>query len=109
MYRWQFYAAALFIFAIYIILQSRFFLFAPLLTIHSSLLISTREGEEVLIEGKTDRLSRVYLNGELLSLDQEGTFSQKLIAGSGITNVEIKVQNRFGKESKKVITILAQE
>jgi transcriptional regulator with XRE-family HTH domain len=62
--------------------------------------------ETILLKGKADIGSEVYLNGELLALRPDGTFEQQVELLPGITILEVKAVSRFNKETiiiKKVI------
>ncbi|MBI3334988.1 MAG: hypothetical protein HY001_00625 [Candidatus Portnoybacteria bacterium] len=92
------------LFALYIVIQSRSFLFPPSLNLFSGEMIRVQKGEEVVIKGETDRFSRAYLNGAEIPLDKEGRFSQSVIMPREVSTFEIMARNRFGKETKKTLT-----
>lgn len=53
----------------------------------------------VTIRGKTDPNSAVYVNTDLVSIDQSGNFEKTVNVFSGKTTIIIKATNKFGKET----------
>lgn len=93
------------LFIAYIVFQSRAFLFPPRLLLYTPESIRAEIGQEIHIEGQAARLSRVSINGQDISLDREGRFSQPFIVQKDTLAVEIRVTNRFGKENVKTIAV----
>lgn len=60
----------------------------------------------VLIEGKTLNTAVVQMNGQLVSVDDNGVFSQKVELVPGVNIFEITAKNRIGRESHKTEKIL---
>ena len=55
--------------------------------------------KEITIEGKTAETAIVEINNQLVNVNEDGYFSQKVSLIEGVNNFEIKAKNRFGKEN----------
>lgn len=60
----------------------------------------------VKIEGKTLDTAVVEINGQLVSVDDNGQFSQQVELVSGVNTFEISAKNRLGRESRETLKIL---
>ena len=106
-HRWTgIFLSLLFIF--YMTLQSRAFLFAPRLLLNTPAIIRAAVGQEIKIEGEAIRQSRVSIDGQEISLDRDGKFSQLLIAREDTRALEVKAVNRFGQENTKLIQVIVK-
>lgn len=61
----------------------------------------------VMVEGYTAEAAEVEINGQKISVDTGGLFSQKIGLKRGVNSIEIKAKNRIGKETIKVLKIFA--
>jgi len=110
MYRpWHGYLVLFALFACYLTIQCRAFLFAPRLNVISPLLVSMRAGSEFTIKGNADKMSHVTLNGQAIAFDINGNFLQNVLVQKGVTRIEVASTSRFGKVSKKTITLVGKE
>jgi len=57
------------------------------------------EGEIVKVEGKADKDSSVYINDQLINIDEAGNFFYEFKLFSRENSIEIKAVNRRGKET----------
>jgi cytoskeletal protein RodZ len=61
--------------------------------------------KEITIEGKTDNTAIVEINGQLVSVSDDGYFSQKVSLDEGVNNFKIISKNRIGKENAREVKI----
>ena len=61
---------------------------------------------DIVIEGKTSVTAVMEINGQLVSVDDKGYFSQKTTLNEGINVFELKAKSRVGKEESKTIKVL---
>jgi cytoskeletal protein RodZ len=66
------------------------------------------DGNSVLLEGKTDKDARVFINDQLVLVDDEGKFKEDISLQSGINVIRIKAVNKFQKETAENITVQAK-
>lgn len=61
---------------------------------------------KTLVEGKTLDTAIVFINGQIIPVDDQGSFSQEVILVPGVNFIEIKSRSRAGKESTKILKVL---
>ncbi len=70
--------------------------------------ITTTE-DSIDIKGSIKPISaELKINNNLISLNENGDFEQKISLKSGLNVIEIISTNRFGKQTKKIITIIRE-
>lgn len=60
----------------------------------------------VKIEGKTEETAVIEINGQLVTVDDDGIFSQTVELSPGVNNFEITAKSRLGRESHLTEKIL---
>lgn len=65
------------------------------------------EAETIEIRGSTDPGSTLYINQQPIGIDREGVFTATIHLKSGANIIEIMSKNKLGKESKRLITVVA--
>ncbi len=63
---------------------------------------------QILVEGKTDKGSQVFVNNQIVTVNDEGIFKEKIILKKGINIITVRSVNRFGKEAIKSISLEAR-
>lgn len=66
---------------------------------------ATIEGKNVQIVGIAEKDSLVYVNDQAVLVNEKGEFSEPISLKSGINNIEVKVRNKFEKETVKSLLI----
>jgi peroxiredoxin len=84
----------------FIFFQYKEAIFNPKLNISSPKENQTIIGTDLEIKGSTDSNSTVYVDDELVSVDDFGNFKKIITVFPGKTTVVIKSSNRFGKQSE---------
>lgn len=64
--------------------------------------------EQIEIRGQTDPSAELRINNELVSVDEEGNFSQKIQLIDGLNVIEISAQNKTNKTTTKLVKVLAE-
>ena len=95
----------LLLFLAYLAFESRALFLGPELLLPYPDTVKAQE-ETFLLKGKTDPLSKVFINSEETPIDPEGNFSFPVSLRPGANEVEIKTRNRFNRESIKRMTVL---
>ncbi len=62
-------------------------------------------GNVVEVKGKTDPYATLYIDGDEVYVNLEGSFRKSVYVFSGDKKLKIVAKNRFGKENKKEINI----
>ncbi len=81
----------------YIIFQYRSAIFNPPLSVSSPKENSITSSQTILIIGKTDPDSTVFINNETASLDKDGNFKKTINVFPGKAKITIKAVNNFNK------------
>jgi hypothetical protein len=92
----------------YGIFQARVLIHGPVLT-----LTSPRPGETVTdtlmeISGKTENVTHVSINGQPVTMDISGTFTEKRITPNGYGVILVEAKDRFGHTTKEYLTFLGE-
>ena len=91
--------------AVYIFFQYSSLLFAPKLEVSKPRDNQVITGNVVEIEGKTDPYATVEIDNEETYVNIQGVFKKSEYLFSGSNKIDIVAKNRFGKESRKTITV----
>ena len=85
------------VFLLYMLFQYRYAIFNPPLDISSPKENSIISSQTILVIGKTDSNATVYVNNEIVSLDDEGNFKKSISVFPGKVKITIKAINKFKK------------
>jgi len=83
----------------YIAFQYRYAVISPPLKISNPLEGAIVSSSTIIIEGKTDPNSTVFIDDESVSVKQDGAFKKEKTLFSGKTTIKISAVNRFGKQT----------
>lgn len=77
----------------------------PRLIIFSPLNNSEISGNSVVVDGVTDKDSKLFINGQPILVDDEGRFREELTLQSGVNTISVHSENKFGKEKTETISV----
>lgn len=77
----------------------------PRLIISSPEQNTSVSGNSIIVEGITDKDAKLYINGQLILVNDDGKFRESLTLQSGNNSINIKSVNRFGKEVIEALTV----
>jgi hypothetical protein len=80
---------------------------APL-SLHTALDGATISSSYLPITGLAKHAATLQINGRIVALDKKGTFSDGVLLSPGYNIVEISQTDRFGKEKRKIIHLVAE-
>ncbi|MBI2028116.1 MAG: helix-turn-helix domain-containing protein [Candidatus Levybacteria bacterium] len=83
----------------YIFFQYRYAIFNPPLDVSSPEENSIVSSQTILVIGKTDPNSSVFINDDIVSIDKEGNFKKSVNVFPGKARIVIKAVNKFKKET----------
>lgn len=63
------------------------------------------EGNNILVEGVTDKDAKLFINGQPILVSDEGKFREKLTLQSGVNVINVKSINKFQKEVEETLTV----
>jgi len=62
----------------------------------------------IILKGKTDAGSNLFLNQQAVGIDTRGEFKVEIRLKEGANLLELVSENKLGKQTKKTITVIAQ-
>lgn len=83
-------------------------IFPPKLKILSPKNYSTLNSTKVKVSGITDPSLTLWVGGKNVQSDESGFFEEILYIYPGYNEIGIRVQNKFGRESKKILKLAVE-
>jgi len=77
----------------------------PRLIIFSPANNSEINGNSVVIDGVTDKDSKLFINGQAILVDDDGRFREEITLQSGVNTISVHSENKFGKEKTETISV----
>jgi cytoskeletal protein RodZ len=93
-------------FAAYVTYQVKQFASPPMLEITQPGYESVTKTEQVVIEGKTDPGSLLFIDNLQANVNTDGGFTYNLTVRPGLNKIAVRSQNRLNKESSKTLSVL---
>lgn len=93
--------------ALYLYQEYRTFVAEPYLVLLEPLNGQMVSSDESTVVGKTDRDAKLFLNNQLVFVDESGGFRERVRLQPGVNTVTVKVVNRFEKERVETVSVLA--
>ena len=90
---------------IYAIWRSLNYARGPAITITSPVGGSSVDSDTIEIKGRVDRANNLAMNGQSISVDQQGNFDQTLIAFPGTNILTFVASDQFGRSVEKELNI----
>ena len=92
---------------LFVLFQFRYAIINPPLTIDSPKEGLVTQSKDIQISGHTDPSAVVTINGEVVTVKDDGAFAKQLSLFPGDTVIEIRAQHRLGKETleKRRVTV----
>ena len=78
----------------------------PVINIIEPLNGSSTASTTITIRGIVERVNNIYLNGNALSIDEQGHFSETIIVFPGLNKISLKARDQFGREVKTILDIV---
>ncbi len=60
----------------------------------------------IKIEGKADRISSLSMNGNPISITEDGSFSEGFALAPGYNRITLTASDRYGKKTEKAIEVI---
>lgn len=88
--------------------QARVLLQGPTLVVHSPRPGETVSGTLMDVSGNTEHVTHVRVNGQPVTMDISGKFTQKLVTPEGYGVVLVEATNRFGHHVEKRVEFVGK-
>ncbi len=96
------------VFGIFLSLRLHDFLGLPELSIAEPAQETQVSQPVILLRGKTEKESKLTVNGRDLTIDEVGNFRENIELTPGVNMLEIIARNKFGKERKDIRYVVVQ-
>lgn len=93
----------------YALYEARFLILGPQVKITYPQNGAVLDSKVLNLEGRASNIAWISLNGRQIYVDEEGHFSEKLIAPAGISIISVTARDRFGRETEKRVQVLVRE
>lgn len=78
----------------------------PAISIASPLDGSSVDTETIEITGRADRVNNLTMNGQPITIDQQGNFDQTVIVFHGTNKITFGASDQFGRSVEKELTLV---
>lgn len=90
----------------YTLFQMQNVITGPVITI-----AAPQNGAEVdralsIVEGTTRNITAISINGRNISVDEHGTFSEKLLLSPGYNIITLHAEDKFGRTTEKTLELI---
>ncbi len=99
-------AVVVLIIVTYAIWRSLNYARGPEITITSPLNGSSVDSETVEIKGQAVRVNNLIMNGQAISVDQQGNFDETVIVFPGTNKITFKASDQFGRSTEKELDLV---
>lgn len=93
----------------YAISRSLTYVSGPYLEIYSPSDGTTTSSSTITISGRVLRVNEVSLNGNNLSFDEQGNWSETIILFEGLNRITIEAGDQFGRHVKKTLDLVGMD
>lgn len=99
-------AVVILIIVIYAIWRSLNYARGPAITVTSPTNGSSADSETVEIIGRVERANNLTMNGQSISVDQQGNFDQTVIIFPGTNKITFEASDQFGRSIQKELDLV---
>ena len=92
----------------YALYEARALIFGPYIKINQPQNGAALSDPLVVVEGESNNISWISLNGRQIFTDEKGGWSEKLLVSPGLSIITLRARDRFGRETEKQIQVVLQ-
>ncbi len=97
---WCFFILAI----LYALYEARGMLRGPVIEVPGTIVLA--ETEFITIQGQAERISELRLNGERISVTEEGFFAEPYVLARGVNRIVLEARDARGRETIQVVEIV---
>ncbi len=90
----------------YSVLKIKDFAIGPEIKLNSPLDGASAKTDLIMIKGKAERISEIFINGRKIFTDEAGNFNEPYLLASGYNLLEIMAQDKFGRKVEKKVQLV---
>lgn len=79
-------------------------IFGPVITIENR--VMTVDQPFITIEGSAHRIASLRMNGQMITVTEDGVFSEPYLLAPGYNKITLNASDRYGKSTERVIEII---
>ncbi len=98
-----------FLFAVYLIWQVRGVLEPPKLTVYSPIEGYVATQKNTLVEGETEKESRLTVNGKDIMVNEQGKFQTRIDLTDGVNTIVVEATKKHGKTTRVTRHLVAKK
>ncbi|OJI09507.1 MAG: hypothetical protein COV08_00645 [Candidatus Vogelbacteria bacterium CG10_big_fil_rev_8_21_14_0_10_49_38] len=102
-------AVAIFLTLTYSALKVKDFVAGPDITLYSPADGDSPQSDLVVIKGKAERISEIFINGRKIFTDEAGNFKESYLLANGYNLLEIYALDQFGRQVVKKLQLVFNE
>lgn len=96
----------IFAFGAYGLYKAKAYLEGPQITIEYPQNGQSTSTSYTKITGKASHISSLYINGKQVFSNKQGQFEEGLLLAKGYNIIEVKANDKFGRETKKILELV---
>ncbi len=97
--------AAFFVMALlYALYEARGILAGPTIEVPNSIVLA--ESEFITIQGQAERISELRMNGDRISVTEEGFFAEPYVLARGVNRIILEARDARGRDTTQVMEIV---
>jgi len=81
----------------------------PEITLYSPTADRNPDSELVVIQGRAERISQIFINGRKIFTDEAGNFKENYLLANGYNLLEIQALDQFGRQVVKKLQLVFNE
>lgn len=97
---WCFFLLAL----LYALYEARGMLQGPAIEVPNTIVLA--ESEFITIQGQAERISELRMNGERISVTEEGFFAEPYVLARGVNRIILEARDARGRDTRRVMEIV---
>jgi len=95
-----------FLIIVYVFFRSFDFIKGPSIELNEPKDNFTYDSPLIDVSGVVKNVSNVVLNGKQISINKNGFFNEKYILAKGLNKISLKINDRFNRETEKIINVV---
>lgn len=89
---------------LYALYEARGMLRGPVIEVPDTIVLA--ESEFIVVQGRAERISELRLNGERISVTEEGLFAEPYVLARGVNRIVLEARDARGRDTTQVMEIV---
>lgn len=97
---WCFFVIAI----LYALYEARGMLSGPVIEVPHTTILA--ESEFIMVQGQAERISELRMNGERISVTEEGFFAEPFVLAHGVNRIILEARDARGRDTTQIMEIV---